>query len=115
MAFRMRGRRGGVLWAGGALRNAAGKVHNLAPEDVEFTPMRHWQSPHTGTDYPVAFAVRAGDLQFILEPLMDDQENDTRATTGAIYWEGAVQARQQGRVIGRGYLELTGYPQPLAL
>lgn len=115
MAFRMRDRRGGVLWAGGALRNAAGRVRNLAPDDVEFIPMRHWQSPHTGTDYPVAFAVRAGDLQFTLEPLLDDQENDTRATTGAIYWEGAVQARQQERVIGRGYLELTGYPQPLAL
>ena len=40
---------------------------------------------------------------------MDDQENDTRLTTGAVYWEGAVTALQEGRRVGRGYLELTGY------
>jgi predicted secreted hydrolase len=40
---------------------------------------------------------------------MDDQENDTRASTGAIYWEGAVRALQGGKPIGAGYLELTGY------
>jgi predicted secreted hydrolase len=40
---------------------------------------------------------------------MDDQENDTRATTGAIYWEGAVRALRDGVAVGRGYLELTGY------
>src|SRR3954468_15307824 len=27
-----------------------------------------------------------------LEPLMDDQELDSRLTTGTIYWEGAVKA-----------------------
>ena len=46
---------------------------------------------------------------------MDNQENDTRATTGAVYWEGAVRAYSKGREIGRGYLELTGYLQPLQI
>ena len=43
---------------------------------------------------------------------MDDQELDARASTGTIYWEGAVRAarRTRGR---RGYLELTGYWQPI--
>jgi predicted secreted hydrolase len=40
---------------------------------------------------------------------MDDQELDSRASTGVIYWEGAVSAKAGGKVIGRGYLELTGY------
>jgi predicted secreted hydrolase len=40
---------------------------------------------------------------------MDDQELDSRASTGVVYWEGAVTASVAGRVVGRGYLELTGY------
>jgi predicted secreted hydrolase len=40
---------------------------------------------------------------------MDDQELDSRASTGVVYWEGAVTASAAGRSVGRGYLELTGY------
>jgi predicted secreted hydrolase len=59
--------------------------------------------------------VRAGDLAIDLEPLMDDQELDARASTGTIYWEGAVRASRAGREVGRGYLELTGYWNALRL
>ncbi len=38
-----------------------------------------------------------------------------RLTTGAIYWEGAVRALDQGKLIGHGYLELTGYGEKLRL
>jgi predicted secreted hydrolase len=54
-----------------------------------------------------------GNREFVLEPLMDDQENDTRLTSGAIYWEGAVRVMERGSAVGSGYLELTGYDQPL--
>ena len=53
--------------------------------------------------------MRLGTDTFDIEPLIDDQENDARITTGAVYWEGAVTAKRDGRRIGRGYLELTGY------
>jgi predicted secreted hydrolase len=115
MAFRIRDRRGGTLWTGGAWRDAAGRTRNFRPEEVQLVPLRRWRSPRTGADYPVAFTVTAGPVEFSLEPLMDDQENDTRATTGAVYWEGAMRAYRQGREIGRGYLELTGYLRPLAI
>jgi predicted secreted hydrolase len=59
--------------------------------------------------------VRVGDLVLDLRPLMDDQELDSRGSTGAIYWEGAVEARSGALVVGRGYLELTGYAAPLEL
>jgi hypothetical protein len=36
---------------------------------------------------------------FDLAPLIDDQELDSRATVGTIYWEGAVRASTQGRVV----------------
>jgi len=51
----------------------------------------------------------------VLEPLMDDQELDARTSTGTIYWEGAVRATEGGREAGRGYLELTGYWQPMKI
>jgi predicted secreted hydrolase len=41
-----------------------------------------------------------------------DQELDTRATTGVIYWEGSqhVSATRGGRSLGgEAYVELTGY------
>lgn len=115
MAFRMRDHAGGVRWAAGTLRARDGKTRSFAPGEIEFTPGRRWRSSRTSNEYPVEWTVRAGDLVFALEPLMDDQESDTRRSTGAIYWEGAVSARAQGRVVGRGYLELTGYGEPLRL
>jgi predicted secreted hydrolase len=59
--------------------------------------------------------VAAGALTLEIEPLMDDQELDARASTGTVYWEGAVRARQGEKALGRGYLELTGYWRPLRL
>jgi predicted secreted hydrolase len=115
MAFRMRDREGGTFWAGGTLRAADGRVRVFAPDEVRFEPLRRWRSPRTQTEYPVAIRLRAGDLEFELQPLMDDQELDARASTGTIYWEGAVRARGGGRLLGSGYLELTGYWRPLRL
>jgi predicted secreted hydrolase len=115
MAFRIRGRNGNDLWAGGTWRNADGVARVLAPSDVHFTPLRRWRSVRSGTEYPVAMRVMAGDLTLDLEPLMDDQELDSRASTGTIYWEGAVRARRDGREVGLGYLELTGYWRELKL
>ncbi len=109
MAFIMRGDGGRPLYAAGTLRDAAGAVRTFAPHEVGFTPLTTWTSPRTGVAYPVASRIVAGGRTFELEPLMPDQELDSRASTGTIYWEGAVRAKEGGRVAGRGYLELTGY------
>jgi len=115
MAFRMRGKDGATLWAGGAHRRPDGKTARLRRDQIEFTQRRDWRSPLTGAAYPVACTVRAGDLQLDIEPLMENQELDARNTTGTIYWEGAVRALSGGRAIGKGYLELTGYWKPMKL
>ena len=130
MALQIRDKAGRKFWAGGTLRTADGNTHTLTPDSVSFTPLRHWRSPHTGAQYPVAMRVDAQDLHLTLVPLMDDQEFDSRASTGAVYWEGAVTAFQAdaastgtaktaakpaGKPLGRGYLELTGYVQRLEL
>jgi predicted secreted hydrolase len=115
MAFRIRGLKGEQRWAGGTLRGADGATHILDPADVDFQAGRRWLSPRTGIAYPVEWMVRAGTREISLRPLLDDQENDTRQSTGAIYWEGAVKAYEQDSLVGRGYLELTGYGEPLKL
>jgi len=115
MAFRIRDAREGTLWAGGAWRDADGKRQVLEPADVAFTARARWRSPRTNVEYPVSFRVRAGERDVVLEPLFPDQELDARAGVGVVYWEGAVRASVDGRPAGRGYLELTGYGEPLKL
>jgi len=100
---------GGALMAF-RMRDAAGKTR-YAPPGVSLTPLRTWRSPRTGVSYPVS--MRVNDLR--LEPLMDDQELDARASSGTIYWEGAVTAYRNQTAVGRGYLELTGYWKPMKL
>jgi predicted secreted hydrolase len=107
MAFRIRGKDGAVLWSSATLREGGRPPAAFAGDAVAFTPRRSWKSPRTGTSYPVAMEVRVGERTWTLEPLMDDQELDANASTGTIYWEGAV--RLGGATQGRGYLELTGY------
>ena len=115
MVFRMRNAGGATLWAGGTLRDASGQARTFRPDEIGFTPVRRWRSPRTQAEYPVSLRVRAGGREFALEPAMDDQELDARASTGTVYWEGAVRAREGERVAGQGYLELTGYWKPLKL
>ncbi len=124
MAFRMRDRQGGKLWAGGARRFADGRVERYAPGDVDFETLRSWTSPRSRTTWPVQQRIAIGrpagtvaPLTIVLDPMMDDQELDSRASTGTIYWEGAVRVRRvddgAGVPIGKGYLEMTGYVAPM--
>ena len=109
MAFRMRSGWRADLWGAATLRSADGKSRTFPPQKVSWVAAREWRSARTGATYPVSWRVTVDDLEIEIEPLMDDQEIDARASTGTIYWEGAVTARAGGRLIGHGYLELTGY------
>ena len=115
MAFQIRGQDGQKLWAYAKFRDAAGDTQLYGPEHVEFIPQRVWQSPHTNAIYPIEMQVRTGEFKWHLIPFFDDQELDSRGTTGAVYWEGAVRIFQEQRSVGQGYLELTGYESALDL
>lgn len=115
MAFRIRDRRQEAFWAGATLRDAAGRVTVFGPGEVRFTPVRYWRSPRTGTRYPVAWDIALAQRHYAIAPMMNDQEEDARLTAGAVYWEGAVRVLQNGRAVGGGYLELTGYSGALRL
>jgi predicted secreted hydrolase len=117
--FRIRDVKGESIHTYAAIRLANGKVTQFKPV---FTSLRTWLSPRTATTYPVAWQIdlRSSEqptLSISVNPLMDDQELDSRRSTGAIYWEGAVEVFQKSSQtpIGRGYLELTGYHQPLKM
>jgi predicted secreted hydrolase len=109
MAFEIRARQGGKLWAHAALRDASGKVTQFAPDQVSFTPQAQWRSPRTDAVYPVATTIATGATRWQVTPLQQDQELDSRRSTGAVYWEGAVTVARDGVPAGHGYLELTGY------
>jgi predicted secreted hydrolase len=115
MAFQIRGKRGGTLWAHASVRDPSGKVTQYAPGQVGFAPGAHWKSPRTGAVYPVATTITTGATRWTVAPLQQDQELDSRRSTGAVYWEGAVTVARDGVAAGHGYLELTGYVTPLKL
>ncbi len=116
-AFRIRRKdTGSPLYAYASLRaNSAAPVRRFAPDAVRFEAVSHWESPRTRAVYPVAQRITVGERVFETRPLFADQELDSRATTGAVYWEGASTLLEQDRAVGRGYLEMTGYVAPIVL
>ncbi|UCE31586.1 MAG: lipocalin family protein, partial [Burkholderiales bacterium] len=120
MAFRIRSRDGAALWGHVAWRDAGGRLRHPAGVEVRFEPLRWWRSARSGGRYPIEALVTVMTTprrRVRLVPLIDDQEIDARASTGGHYWEGAVRAldADTGASLGRGYHELTGYAEPLAL
>ena len=95
---------------------AGGVVRDFADGDVVFTPGRTWTSPSSATRYPVEWRVATPVGVFGVRALLDDQELDSRTSTGAIYWEGlSLLVDASGARVGRGYLEMTGYAARLVL
>ncbi len=115
MAFQVRNRQGSKIWAHAMLRDRSGKVTQFTPGQVTFQPFQHWKSPRTEAVYPVATVLTTGATQWRMTPLQPDQELDSRRSTGAVYWEGAISVERDGVPAGQGYLELTGYVQAMQL
>jgi len=98
----------------GTLVDPDGTTHHLARDAFTVTVTDHWTSPATGAVYPAGWTVELPSerLRIDLKPTVADQELDTRATTGVVYWEGSqvVSATRDGRPVGgEAYVELTGY------
>ena len=117
-AFRLRDQAGKALWEGGSFRHPA---MGAAPQvfgrgEVLFQPVRSWTSPLTQASYPVEWTVRTPVDVYTVKAVIDNQELDSRISTGAVYWEGLSELfDSHGKLVGRGYLEMTGYASPLRL
>lgn len=94
-----------------SLRSGSGNLRTFAPAQVRFEPKQRWTSPRTRATYPVAQRIVVAGRTFETRPLMPDQELEPAG--GFAYWEGASELLEGGRVVGRGYLELTGYAGPV--
>ncbi|HEY7025140.1 MAG TPA: MMPL family transporter [Candidatus Limnocylindrales bacterium] len=91
-----------------------GTVTHLPQTAFKVTPAATWTSPATGATYPAGWQIEIPSQQLTVDltPTVADQELDTRATTGVIYWEGSqlVSASRSGAPLsGEAYVELTGY------
>ncbi|CAN7503666.1 lipocalin-like domain-containing protein [Variovorax paradoxus] len=115
-AFRLRRRDGSALWAGGSFRMRDGALRVFNNDEVRFDGADTWTSPRTQAKYPTRWRVQTPSGSFEVRALLDDQELDSRDSTGGVYWEGLSDlVDAQGRRVGRGYLEMTGYAAPLRL
>jgi len=115
-AFRLRRRDGSTLWDGGSFRSASGGTYIASVGENQFEARRTWKSPLTQAAYPVEWLIRTPADYYVVKAVIDNQELDSRASTGAIYWEGLSDLfDSNGRHVGRGYLEMTGYASRLRL
>jgi predicted secreted hydrolase len=79
------------------------------------TPTAFWKSDRTPARYPIGWEIEVPGrgLRFTVRAAVEKQE---LALLPLAYWEGAVDvtgSRNGKAVVGRGYLELTGYAGPL--
>jgi predicted secreted hydrolase len=113
MAFQVRQADGTAMWR--YVNWVDSEQKSLGASLVTFKALRRWRSPRSGASWPVAQRLTVNGRVLEVHPLLDDQELDTRGSTGVTYWEGAVTVIEAGRVVGRGYLELTGYAQAMRI
>ena len=115
-AFHLRRADGSALWGGGSWRPRGGVAQSFGADTVHFDAGHRWASPRTRAAYPVQWRIDTPAGRFTVRALLDDQELDSRGSTGAVYWEGLSELLDdQGRRVGRGYLEMTGYAARLQL
>lgn len=115
-AFRLRRADGSALYAGGSLRRRGEAVRDFASSDVRFEAVRRWNSAATRATYPVEWHIETPAGRHTVRALVDDQELDSRGSTGSVYWEGLSELLdERGTRVGLGYLEMTGYADRLRL
>lgn len=114
--FRLRRADGSMLWAGGSWRPPGRAVRPFESREVQMRPGREWASAATGARYPVEWSIETPAGRHTVRALVDAQELDNRQRTGTVYWEGISSLHdEEGRRIGLGYLEMTGYAGRLQL
>jgi predicted secreted hydrolase len=102
----------------GSFVDVSGNVRHLERDHIRVEVLSTWKSPRSGAVYPIRRRLRIPELSMDLElnPRLSDQELETTESTGVTYWEGSVTVTGISRgapVSGTGYMELTGYAEPL--
>lgn len=103
-----------------------GPMANLVENDgslkftrnIQFDPVKYWQSPYTGALYPLEWNIIIPDfnMQLYVQPNFCSQEMPVFGHLQAI-WEGAclvsgeegAPAYKTKKLVGKGFMELVGY------
>ena len=110
MLYFIRAADGTYLTQAGSFITRDGRTLNLKAKDISLTPTgKTWTSSATGAVYPTQWRVQVPKhgVDVMVTPDFPQQEMNTRASTGVVYWEGSVAVK--GSKPGVGYVELTNY------
>jgi predicted secreted hydrolase len=119
MLYRLRTRAGGKdPYSSGTFVDANGNSHFFSASQFSVTPGEQRHSVRSGATYPVAWKISVPPLELELaeETALQDQELYSKNSVSPSYWEGAgtYRGQREGRKVkGVGYVEMTGYGQPL--
>jgi predicted secreted hydrolase len=116
MLYRLRHKDGSIdPYSSGSYVDANGKSQFLSAGDFTMRPEADsWTSPATKATYPVRWHVSIPRLTLELDLTTPLRSQELASRFGTSYWEGAVDAtgtRDQSRLRGAGYLEMTGYAE----
>lgn len=95
-----------------SVTDAKGKTENLGPDEFTVDILGEWKSPDTGCTYPSGWKVGVGNEEWIVQPMVKDQElqAEHHFWVGPKYWEGACTVSSPGgAMVGKAYVELNGY------
>jgi predicted secreted hydrolase len=115
MLYMMRKKDGAVEpSSSGTLIEKDGRTRHLKLAEISLDVLDYWKSHRSGARYPARWRITipSADLKLDVFPLISDQELDTAASTGVVYYEGAIAGAGQSlrtSVSCEGYVEMTGY------
>jgi predicted secreted hydrolase len=115
MVYQLRDSKNNVSeYSSGVFVEKDGSYRHLSHEEFQVTPSGSWKSEASGATYPSGWTVEIPErkMRLLVEPVMKDQELDTRGSTMIVYWEGACVVhgtKENLNVEGKAYVELVGY------
>jgi predicted secreted hydrolase len=120
MFYQIRHRDGKIdPYSSGSIIFLDGTHQHLLKKEFQIDVLDHWKNSKSGAIYPSKWKIKVPDHQIdlTLSPTVKDQELITKESTRVTYWEGSVKIEgkyQKKSIKGMGYVELTGYAEPLS-
>jgi predicted secreted hydrolase len=122
MLFHIRRKDGSIdPYSAGTFVDARGNSTHLRAADFTLASVgTTWTSQSSRATYPIQWkiAIPKLGLELHAQTLLSSQEITGRTTVAPTYWEGAITldgSRNNKSLSGVGYLEMTGYAQPVNL
>jgi predicted secreted hydrolase len=112
MLYLLRDKHGSIDYARVTVVTPQGIARYLPAEGWVVEVLETWRSPETDAEYPIGWRIEAPteDLSLFVKAEFAHQENVSRLIPSLFYWEGSVVVTDaDGRRLGIGYVELTGY------